>query len=341
MSNEIQNMLTLLANRQDLTREQAMHAFQIIMNGGATPGQIAAFLMGLRQKGETVDEITAGAMALRAKMTKLQAPEDAVDTCGTGGDAKGLLNVSTAVSLVVAACGVPVAKHGNRAISSTSGSSDVLTALGVNINAEIPLLEQMLRECHFCFMMAPRFHPAMRHVAPVRIELGLRTIFNLLGPLSNPATPSRQLLGVYAPHLVEPMAKVLRELGLKRAWVVHGHDGLDELSIATSSYICELKDGEIRSFEISPEDAGLARAELDAIKGHDPQFNADHLTRLLGGAQGVYRDIVLLNAAAVLLIADRVSDLKEGCEMAAEAIDSSKARENLAKLVRMSNVAAV
>lgn len=337
MSNTIQNYIAKLADFHDLEAVEAENAFQIIMNGGATPAQMAAFLVALRMKGEAVAEIAAGAKVMRAKATKFTAPENCIDTCGTGGDATGTLNVSTAVAIVVAGCGVPVAKHGNRSISSKSGSSDVLSAMGVDVNAPISSMEDALRSCNLAFLMAPRFHTAMRHVAPVRQELKIRTIFNLLGPLSNPANPKRQVIGVYDEKWLIPLAEVLRDLGAEHAWIVHGADGMDELTTTGESHIAELKDGAIHRFTIHPEECGLKVVQLDAILGRDPRFNAQALTNLLAGEASAYRDIVLLNAAAALVVAGHASDLQSGIAMAGDAIDSKKARESLAHLVSLTN----
>jgi anthranilate phosphoribosyltransferase len=331
------DILSLLAEKRSLSRELATRAFQVIMNGGATPAQMAAFLMGLRMHGETVDEITAGAIVLRAKAVRIHAPAGCIDTCGTGGDGKGTYNISTAVAFVIASCGVPVAKHGNRSISSHSGSSDVLSALGVKIDAEVPVLERCFKECNMAFLMAPRFHTAMRHVAPIRQELGIRTIFNILGPLANPAAPPYQVLGVYSPSLQEPFAHVLKELGTKAAWVVHGSDGLDELTITGPSRVIELKDGNLRSFEVTPEDAGLQHASLEELKGKNAEHNAAALQDAISGMESVYRNIVLYNAAAGLLVAEKVSDLKSGVAMAKDAIDSGRAHITLKRLVSVSN----
>ena len=334
---EIIKYLQLVASKTNLTEEEASRAFQIIMLGGATPAQVAAMLMGLRIKGETVEEITGAAKAMRARSGKINAPSDTLDTCGTGGDNQGTLNVSTAVAFVVAACGIPVAKHGNRAISSASGSADVLAALGVNINAEIPLVEQSIREAHICFMMAPKFHTAMRNVAPVRVELGIRTAFNLLGPLCSPAGSNHHLLGVYGKEWVEPLALVLRNLGSRSAWVVHGSDGVDELTTTGISHVAELKDGQVRCFEISPEDAGLPISSPEELQGDDAHYNAQRMLHLLRGQKDAYRDIVLLNSAAALIVMDEALDLKNGVSIAANAIDSGKAYEALRKLVEVTN----
>ncbi len=330
-------VLALLADGKNLPHDTAVRAFQVIMNGGATPAQMGAFLMALRLKGETVEEISAGALAMRVKAQKIKAPEGAIDTCGTGGDSKGTFNISTAVAFVLAACDVPVAKHGNRSVSSLSGSADVLTALGVKVDAEPVVVERCLAQCGICFIMAPKFHPAMRHVAPVRQELGLRTIFNLLGPLSNPAAPSYQLLGVYAEKWLEPMARVLKELGTKAAWVVHGHGGLDELSLSGPSSVAQLKDGVISSFSVSPEDAGLPQSSIEDIKGNDSYYNAKKMVEALSGAESAYRNAIVYNAAAGLVIAGKAASLKEGVAMAQQAIDSGVAHNKLKKLIEISH----
>lgn len=334
MTNTIQKYINKCVDGDGLDATEAEHAFQIIMNGGATPSQMAALLVALRMKGESVTEITAGAKVLRHKAEAFAAPEGAVDTCGTGGDARGTLNISTAVAIVVAACGVPVVKHGNRSVSSKSGSSDVLSELGVDVNAPFPVLQHALTQCGLTFLMAPRFHKAMRHIAPIRQELGMRTIFNLLGPLSNPAKPLYQVVGVYDRKWLEPLAEVLRELGCKRAWVVHGSDGLDELTTTGASWVAELReDGSIHSFTITPEELGIAPVELKELEGRTPDFNAERLRELLMGQKDAYRDVVLLNAAAVLLVAGKADTLAAGMAIAADAIDSRKARETLATLV--------
>jgi anthranilate phosphoribosyltransferase len=332
----MQEILNLVATGQALTEAQAEAAFNIMMTGEATPTQIGAFLMGLRLRGETVAEITSGARVMREKATKIAAPANAIDTCGTGGDASGTYNISTAVAIVVASLGVPVAKHGNRALSSKSGSAEVLAQLGVNIEAEHAVVEQCLEDAGICFMMAPRHHGAMRHVGPSRVEMGMRTIFNLLGPLSNPAGAKRQLIGVFDAAWVTPMAEVLRQLGSEKVWVVHGSDGLDELTTTGMTVVAELDKGAITQFEVSPEDAGLPIADPKDLIGGDPEENAAALRTLLDGQQSAYRDIVLLNAAAALLVAEKVSTLAEGAQMAAGAIDSGKAAEKLAQLAAVS-----
>jgi anthranilate phosphoribosyltransferase len=333
-------LLGRVASGEPLTLLEAREAFEIMMSGDATPAQVGGFLMGLRVRGETVDELTGGAQALRERMLRVQAPDHAIDTCGTGGDASGTFNVSTAAAIVVAACGVPVAKHGNRALSSRAGSADILSALGVNIDAEIPLVERAIRGAGIGFMMAPRHHGAMRHVAGARVELGTRTIFNLLGPLANPAGARRQLMGVFALEWVEPIAHVLGQLGAERAWVVHGADGLDELSTTGPSHVAELREGAVRTFEVSPEQAGLPRARRDDLKGADATTNADALRALLDGVRGPYRDIVLLNSAAALIVAGHVDDLEAGVARAVDAIDSGAAKDALRGLIAITNEAA-
>ena len=337
---DLKALLAVAAGGQPLSEQQAEQAFDIIMTGNATPAQMGGFLMALRVRGETVPEITGAARSMRAKMLTVEAPEGAIDTCGTGGDAKGTLNISTAVSLVVAACGVPVAKHGNRALSSKSGAADVLGALGVNTDADITLVQRALDEIGLCFLMAPRHHSAMRHVGPTRVELGTRTIFNLMGPLSNPARVKRQFLGVFSAEWVEPIAEVLMGLGHERAWVVHGHDGLDELSTTGPSKVAELKDGKIHTFDVSPRDAGLHLATLDDLKGGDAEHNAVVLRAMLEGEHGPFRDVVLYGAAAALIVAGKTEDLKDGVALAAQAVDSGGAKERLARLAAITNEAA-
>jgi len=333
----IHTALSLLADGKNLSQELATRCFQIIMNGGATPAQIAAFLMGLRIKGESVDEITAGAVAMRVKAKKFAGVSGAIDTCGTGGDMRGTYNISTATAFVLAACGLPVVKHGNRSVSSKSGSADVLEHLGVKIDAEAEICERALKECGITFLLATKFHPAMRHVAPVRAELGLRTIFNILGPLANPAAPDFQLLGVYSKNLLKPMAEVLKSLGTKATWVVHGSDGLDELTLTGISNVCALKNGEISEFEVSPEDAGLEQASIEDLKGKDPEYNARALIEAISGIENPYRNAVVYNAAAGLLIAGKAVDLKDGAAQAKAAIDSGNAHKILVKLGEISN----
>lgn len=330
-------LLARLADGATLERADAEAAFGLIMDGLATPAQIGAFLMGLRIRGETVDEIAAAATVLRAKAQTIQAPPGAIDTCGTGGDSSGTYNISTAAAIVIAACGIPVAKHGNRAVSSKSGSADVLTALGVDIAADQSLVQRSLVENNLCFLMAPRHHAAMRHVGPVREEMGLRTLFNLLGPLANPAGTRRQLLGVFAERWVTPLAEVLGVLGAERAWVVHGSDGLDELTVAGPSGVAEWHQGRVTRFEVTPEAAGLPRSPAESLRGGDAVHNAAALRRLLDGETGAYRDVVLLNAGAALVVADKASSLAEGVTQAAAAIDQGRAKACLDRLIKITN----
>jgi len=326
-----------VAIEQPLTREQAADAFEAIMSGAATPAQSAGFLMALRMRGETVDEIAAAAAVMRAKALPVNAPEGAIDIVGTGGDGKKTLNISTAASLIVAGAGVPVAKHGNRALSSQSGASDALTALGVNLDAGVPAIEASLREANIGYMAAPNHHSAMRHVMPIRQEMGIRTIFNILGPLTNPAGAKRQLSGAFSADWIRPMAETLAALGTEKAWLVHGGDGTDELAISAPSKVCALENGAITEFTVSAEDAGLPSHPFEEIVGGNPAYNAEKLSALLDGEQSAYRDAAMLNAAAALVVADKVSDLREGAKLAAESIDSGAARTSLVSLVRITN----
>lgn len=342
MNNEIQKYIAQIADGHDLSSEQASHAFQIMMNGGATPAQMAAIIMGLRMKGEAVSELTGAANTMRSKALQFNAPENAIDTCGTGGDAGSTtghtLNISTAVALVAASCDVPVVKHGNRSVSSKSGSADVLEQLGVNLHASVNLMKRALDEAGICFLMAPNYHRAMRHIAPIRQELKLRTIFNLLGPLSNPAGVKRQLLGVYSPYLLRPIAEVLAQLGTEHAWVVHGSDGMDEISLTGPTMIAEVMDSNIHEFEIHPEDFGVELCNADDLRGGDPQHNAAVMKYLLGGADGPYRDIVALNTGAALFVAGKAGDLQTGVTMAIEALSAGTPLITLNKLIEITNL---
>jgi anthranilate phosphoribosyltransferase len=304
------------------------------MSGEATPAQIGALLMAMRIRGETVAEITGAVRAMRARMTAIEAPEGAIDVCGTGGDGAGTLNISSAVTFVVAGCGVPVAKHGNRALSSLTGGADVLIQLGVDLDTPIERLSMVLAEAGCVFLFAPRHHPSMRHAGGPRAELGTRTIFNLLGPLANPARVRRQLTGVFSPDWTRPMAETLAALGHRAAWIVHGM-GLDELTVAGQNHVTALHDGAISSFTVEPEQAGLRRAPIEAIRGGDATFNAKALLDLLQGAPGAYRDTVLLNAAAALIVAGRVADLREGVDLAERSLASGAALAALHTLRRV------
>jgi len=328
--------LAILQTGRPLTSSEASTAFEVILSGEASPAQIGAFVTALRVRGETIDEIAAGVSVMRANAMKVKTPTHVLDTCGTGGDGSGSYNISTAVALVAAACGAYVAKHGTLAQSSKSGSSDVLQALGVELNLSANALAQCINDVGIGFLFAPNHHATMRHVAPIRKELGFRTIFNLLGPLSNPAGANRQLLGVFDKQWVEPLAQVLKKLGSERAWVVHGSDGMDELTTTGPSTVASLRKGEVNVFEVTPEDAGLTRAKPEDLVGGTPSENAAAMTALLDGEAGAYRDIVLFNAAAALVVCHKAETLKEGVEMAALAIDDGGAKSVLANLVATS-----
>ncbi|HEX3943645.1 MAG TPA: anthranilate phosphoribosyltransferase [Rhizomicrobium sp.] len=322
-----------------LDASEAAEAFGAIMRGEVSEMHMAALLTALAMRKPTVAEIVGAVRAMRSAMQTVAAPANAVDVCGTGGDGCGTLNVSTATAFVVAACSVPVAKHGNRSMSSQTGAADVLDALGVPTDLGPEAAAASLRETGFCFLFAPKYHAAMKHVAPVRRELGFRTIFNLIGPLSNPAGVRRQLIGVFSTEWLEPVAESLRELGTEAAWIVHSDDGLDEISIAAPTQVAMLEDGRISRRTVTPEDAGLPRAPISAIAGGDARTNAAAIRALLAGERSAFRDIVALNAAAALLVAGRVADFREGAARAIEAIDSGRAREVLARSASVSEMA--
>jgi anthranilate phosphoribosyltransferase len=328
--------LKILSQGDTLSSAQATQAFEILLNGEATSAQIGAFLMALQARGETIDEITAGAQVMRKNAVRVKVPSHALDTCGTGGDGSGTYNISTAVAIIAAACGAHVAKHGNRALSSKSGSSEVLEALGVRLDLSPTALETCIQEVGIGFMFAPNHHGATRHVNPSRQELGFRNIFNLLGPLSNPAGADRQLMGVFDEKWVEPLAHVLKKLGSERAWVVHGSDGLDELTTTGPSKVAELRKGEVTVFDVTPADAGLPVADAADLVGGDPAHNAAAMRALFDGEENAYRDIVLLNTAAALCVSNKAQDLKEGAEIAALAIDDGGAKKALEQLVETS-----
>ena len=336
MSDALRNLIGTAATRP-LSRAEAETAFTALFEGEATPAQMGGFLMALRTRGETVDEYAAAASVMRSKCNAVRAPEGAMDIVGTGGDGKGTLNISTATAFVVAGAGVPVAKHGNRNLSSKSGAADALTELGLNVMVGAEVVERCLAEAGIGFMMAPMHHPATRHVGPVRAELGTRTIFNILGPLTNPAGVKRQLTGAFSADLIRPMAETLLALGSEKAWLVHGGDGTDEISIALPTKVSALEDGTVRDFEIGPEDAGLPVHPFEAILGGTPAENAASFRALLDGAQGAYRDAVLLNAAAALMVADRAASLKEGVEIARTSLDSGAAKAKVATLARLTH----
>ena len=334
---DLKTIIAKVATGASLTRDEAANAFDRMMSGEATPSQMGAMLMGLRVRGETVDEITGAVSAMRAKMLRVTAPADAVDIVGTGGDGSGSVNVSTCASFIVAGAGVPVAKHGNRALSSKSGAADVLAALGVKIDLTPDQVARCVKETGIGFMFAPAHHPAMKNVGPTRVELATRTIFNLLGPLSNPAGVTRQMVGVFSRQWVQPLAQVLKNLGADSIWVVHGSDGLDEITLTGPTFVAALEGGNIRTFEITPDDAGLPRASGDALKGGDADANAVALKGVLDGKPSAYRDVALLNAAAALIVAGRAKDLKEGVAIGAKALDSGAAAERLKRLIAVSN----
>ncbi len=331
MSDALKPLIGASAERP-LTHAEAKSAFEILFDGEATPSQIGGLLMALRTRGETVDEYAAAAAVMRAKCHAVSAPDGAMDIVGTGGDGKGTLNISTATAFVVAGAGVVVAKHGNRNLSSKSGAADALTQMGINVMVGPKIVERAIREVGIGFMMAPMHHPAMAHVGPSRAELGTRTIFNILGPLTNPAGVRRQLTGTFSRDLIRPMAETLGTLGSDRAWLVHGSDGTDELTITGVSWVAALEDGIVKETELHPEDAGLPQHPFQDILGGTPEHNASAFRALLDGAPSAYRDAVLLNAAAALVVAGAVDDLRDGVRMAAESIDSGAAREKIAAL---------
>ena len=319
------------------SRDESAKAFDHMMSGEATPSQMGGFLMGLRLRGETVDEITGAVATMRAKMQKVAAPPDAIDVVGTGGDASGSYNISTCAAFIVAGAGIPVAKHGNRALSSKSGAADVLGALGVKIDLRPDEITRCIYEAGIGFMFAPAHHPAMKHVGPTRVELGTRTIFNLLGPLSNPASVKRQMVGVFSRQWVEPLANVLKNLGSERAYVVHGSDGLDEITTSGPTAVAALENGKVTTFEIKPEDVGLAVSKPEQLRGGDAVSNAAALKDVLKGKKGPFRDVALLNAAAAIVVAGKAKDLKEGVAVATKSVDSAEAEGRLDRLIQISN----
>jgi len=334
---DLKPLIDKAANGMALSVEEAESAFDVMMSGQATPSQIGGFLMALRVRGETVDEITGAVRTMRAKMIKVGAPDDALDIVGTGGDGSGSYNISTCSAIVAAGAGLNIAKHGNRSLSSKSGAADTLAALGVNIEVSPEKISECIAKAGVGFMFAPAHHAAMRHVGPSRVELGTRTIFNLLGPLSNPAGVSRQIVGVFSKAWVEPLAHVLKQLGSDRVWVTHGQGGLDEITPTGTTWVCELKDGDVTSFELQPEDAGVTRWTLDDLKGGEPEENAAALRDVLSGAKNAFRDASIMTAGAALVVADKADDLKTGTAMAATAIDDGRALKTLEKLVEVSN----
>lgn len=340
VSTTFKELLGIVSSGASLDEAQAEKAFDIIMSGDATPSQMGGFLMALRVRGETVAEITGAAKTMRAKALKVRAPAGAIDVVGTGGDRSGTYNISTTAALVVAGAGVPVAKHGNRAASSKSGSADVLTSLGIDLETDLANVERAIAEAKIGFMMAQRHHGAMRNVGPTRVELGVPTIFNILGPLSNPALVGRYLIGCFRPNFIEAMAETLGNLGAERAWVVHGADGLDELSTTGPNRIASLENGKVSMLELAPGDVGLPTAKLDDLRGGTPEENAVALKAVLAGENGPYRDIVLLNAGAALMIAGVAKSVADGIDLAARSIDDGKAAQSLDKLVAITGSAA-
>ncbi|WP_299484068.1 anthranilate phosphoribosyltransferase [uncultured Roseibium sp.] len=336
-TSSFKDLIAKVADGHALSPDEAREAFEVILSGSATPSQLGGFLMALRVRGESIAEVTGAVATMRSKMLAVDAPDDAIDIVGTGGDSSGSYNISTCTAIVVAGCGVPVAKHGNRSLSSKSGAAEALSELGVNIDIAPAKISECIEKAGIGFMFAPLHHAAMKHVGPTRMELGTRTIFNLLGPLSNPAGVKRQMVGVFAHKWVDPVAKALKELGTEKAWIVHGSDGMDEITTTGPTFVSELRDGDVRSFEISPDDAGLPHADASELKGGLPAENAKALREVLAGAKNAYRDIVLFNSAASLVVADKASNLKDGVELAAASIDNGSAADTLEKLVAASN----
>ncbi len=337
---DLKALIAKVADSNPLSEDEAKEAFDIMMSGEATPSQIGGFLMALRVRGETVPEITGAVRTMREKMLRVEAPGDALDIVGTGGDRSGTYNISTCAALVAAGAGLSIAKHGNRALSSKSGAADTLMALGVNLDLSPGGIARCIREAGVGFMFAPAHHAAMRHVGPSRVELATRTIFNLLGPLSNPAGVKRQIVGVFARAWVEPLAEVLGKLGSERVWVTHGEGGLDEITPTGTTWVAEFSGGRVESFEITPEDAGLSRSSLADLKGGDATANAVALRAVLAGKPGAFRDAAVMTAGAALVVAERAANLKEGAEVAAKAIDDGKALGALECLVAVSQEAA-
>ena len=337
MTDEFKGLIAKAATGAALTREEAARGFDTMMSGEATPSQMGGLLMALRVRGETVEEITGAVTAMREKMLRVKAPTDAIDVVGTGGDASGSYNISTCAAFIVAGAGVPVAKHGNRALSSRSGAADVLGALGVTIELPPDGVGRCIKEAGIGFMFAPAHHPAMKNVGPTRVELGTRTIFNLLGPLSNPAGVKRQMVGVFSRQWIEPLAQVLKNLGSEAVWVVHGSDGLDEITTSGATYVAALENGAVRTFEITPEEVGLPRVKAEALRGGDAKANAQALADVLKGKKSAFRDVAVFNAAAGLIVAGRAKELKAAVALAEKSIDSGEADARLQRLIKVSN----
>jgi anthranilate phosphoribosyltransferase len=337
VTDELKGLIAKAATGAALTREEAARGFDTMMSGEATPSQMGGLLMALRVRGETVEEITGAVTAMREKMLRVKAPTDAIDVVGTGGDASGSYNISTCAAFIVAGAGVPVAKHGNRALSSRSGAADVLGALGVTIELPPDGVGRCIKEAGIGFMFAPAHHPAMKNVGPTRVELGTRTIFNLLGPLSNPAGVKRQMVGVFSRQWIEPLAQVLKNLGSEAVWVVHGSDGLDEITTSGATYVAALENGAVRTFEITPEEVGLPRVKAEALRGGDAKENAQALADVLRGKKSAFRDVAVFNAAAGLIVAGRAKELKAAVALAEKSIDSGEADARLQRLIKVSN----
>ena len=337
MTDELKGLIAKAATGAALTREEAARGFDTMMSGEATPSQMGGLLMALRVRGETVEEITGAVTAMREKMLRVKAPTDAIDVVGTGGDASGSYNISTCAAFIVAGAGVPVAKHGNRALSSRSGAADVLGALGVTIELPPDGVGRCIKEAGIGFMFAPAHHPAMKNVGPTRVELGTRTIFNLLGPLANPAGVKRQMVGVFSRKWIEPLAQVLKNLGSEAVWVVHGSDGLDEITTSGATYVAALENGAVRTFEITPEEVGLPRVKAEALRGGDAKANAQALADVLKGKKSAFRDVAVFNAAAGLIVAGRAKELKAAVALAEKSIDSGEADARLQRLIKVSN----
>jgi anthranilate phosphoribosyltransferase len=336
-SQELRQMIQKVAGGATLTEDEARRALEQMTDGAATPAQMGAFLMALRVRGETVEEIAGAVQMMRARMMRVAVPEGAVDIVGTGGDGVGTYNVSTCASLIAAGAGVKIAKHGNRSVSSISGASDVLAALGVKLEVTPATISRSIEEAGVGFMWAPMHHSALKHWAPVRVELAIRTVFNLLGPICNPAGVKRQVVGVFSAQWVEPIAHVLKNLGSEHVWVVHGHDGLDELTTTGATDVAELKSGHVRRFEVTPADAGLAPAKLADLKGGEAKVNARAIRDVLAGKKGPFRDIALFNAAAALIVGGKAANLTDGVALAAHSIESGAAATALEKLIEVSN----
>ena len=334
---DFNNILSKVSSKGGLSDEESYFSFNYILEGKASEKQIEKFLLDLRERGEKIEEITAATKVMREKSSKVSAPDNAIDTCGTGGSGSGKYNISTAASLVAAGVGAVIAKHGNRALSSKSGSSQVLEELGVKLDIGPKKITECIEKSNIGFMFAPNHHPAMKYVGPVRQRLKVRTIFNILGPLSNPANVKKQLIGVFDKKWLEPMAETLRNLGSQRALLVNGSDGFDELTTTGASYVAELNNGNIKTYEINPVKLGLKLSKFDDLIGADPKHNAKKIINLLEGEKGPYRDIVLLNSAAALYVDGRVKNLKDGISMSENSIDNGNAKIALNNLVRTSN----